>query len=39
VDLNRLEGLLAGADLPSDDEDDEDYECARCWIDFGGLLS
>lgn len=26
VDLDRLEGLLAGADLPSDDEDDEDYD-------------
>jgi len=25
VDLGRLEGLLAGADLPSDDEEDEDY--------------
>ena len=25
VDLDRLEGLLAGADLPSDDEEDEDY--------------
>jgi hypothetical protein len=25
VDLNRLEGLFAGADLPSDDEEDEDY--------------
>jgi len=25
VDLGRLDGLLAGADLPSDDEEDEDY--------------
>jgi hypothetical protein len=26
VDLNRLDNLLEGADLPSDDEEDEDYE-------------
>ena len=26
VDLNRLDTLLEGADLPSDDEEDEDYE-------------
>jgi hypothetical protein len=25
VDLNRLDSLFAGADLPSDDEEDEDY--------------
>jgi hypothetical protein len=28
LDLGRLDGLLAGADLPSEDEEDEDYECA-----------
>lgn len=26
VDLNRLDTLLEGADLPSDDEEDEDYQ-------------
>lgn len=26
VDLNRLEGLLEGAELPSEDEEDEDYQ-------------
>lgn len=26
VDLGRLEGMLAGADLPSEDEEDEDYQ-------------
>ena len=26
VDLNRLDALLQGADLPSEDEEDEDYE-------------
>jgi len=26
VDLTRLESMLAGADLPSEDDEDEDYQ-------------
>lgn len=36
VDLGRLEGLLAGADLPSDDEEDEDYAISGSDEDLEG---
>jgi hypothetical protein len=35
IDLGRLEGLLEGADLPSEDEDDEDYKASSSGSESG----
>jgi hypothetical protein len=37
IDLGRLEGLLEGADLPSEDEDDEDYKASSSGSESGSL--